>query len=102
MQTIIKLLILLSIITLTLHKRCRDNVICEERSTEKCEYYYGCYLAWYNFQLKCFGKVEYFTDCCSKDKEGKACAKVNSKGTPVCSDAEQDNLCPMPEIVFLE
>jgi hypothetical protein len=102
MSMLIKLLIILSIITISLAKICRHGVNCYERSTEKCEQYFGCHLAWMSFELKCIEREGNYAYCCSEDKEGKACAKVDTNGTPICIEAEPDNFCHEPEITFLE
>jgi hypothetical protein len=100
MSMIIKILILLSIITISLQRRCVKGINCEVIAEEDCGLYYSCALHMTILRY-CFNDYEDYRKCCSEDKEGNPCAKVVD-GKPVCEDTEPDNLCPEQKLSFLE
>jgi hypothetical protein len=101
MSIISKILILLGLIIVTLGKRC-DN--CQYHTdNHECFDYIECYYTKHGFvEHECM-PTENWDTCCTKDKDGHYCARVQ-KGTKtaICSHVDEDNLCQSPELEFLE
>jgi hypothetical protein len=99
MSIISKILILLGLITISLQKRC-DN--CFPHDISNCRDYLECQWGHIGFSDMC-QPTYWWGDCCAEPKKGVYCARVQ-KGTktPVCPEADADNLCEKSEFEFLE